>query len=178
MTVSRIRGPERGGGAAQIGEAFWRFSLMLYARPGVAAASIALQDRAGLDINLILFALWAGAVQGVRLDRGALAATEVAIEGLRSAIVEPMRALRRHLKPVPADDVQALRRKVLALELGAERRVQQRLAECLNPSAERVEPGARLATAEANLALYLAAEAQSPEAGLLRRALAALIRRG
>ena len=36
------------------GEAFWRFSLALYARPDVAEALIGLQDRAGLDVDLIL----------------------------------------------------------------------------------------------------------------------------
>ena len=41
-------------------EALWRFSLAFYARPGVAEALIALQDRAGLDVNLMLFALWLG----------------------------------------------------------------------------------------------------------------------
>ena len=43
---------------------FWRFSLALYARPGVAEALIALQDRAGLDVNLILFGLWVGTRHG------------------------------------------------------------------------------------------------------------------
>ena len=41
-------------------EAFWRFSLVFYERPGVADALIALQDRGGFDVNLILFALWLG----------------------------------------------------------------------------------------------------------------------
>ena len=41
-------------------EAFWRFSLAFYERPGVPDALIALQDRDGFDVNLILFALWLG----------------------------------------------------------------------------------------------------------------------
>ena len=41
-------------------EALWRFSLTFYARPGVSEALIALQDRAGFDVNLMLFALWLG----------------------------------------------------------------------------------------------------------------------
>src|SRR5947208_14107979 len=48
------------------GEAFWRFSLALYARPGVADALIATQDRTARDVNLILFALWLGASRGCR----------------------------------------------------------------------------------------------------------------
>ena len=78
-----MRQPERGGPTNDAGEAFWRFSLALYARPGVAEALIALQDRAGRDVNLMLFALWAGAVRRVALDAGALAAAEAAIGGLR-----------------------------------------------------------------------------------------------
>jgi uncharacterized protein (TIGR02444 family) len=159
--------------AAEIGEAFWRFSLALYARPGVGPALIALQDRAGRDVNLILFCLWAGAVRGLRLDGGAFAAAEAAIADLRRETVEPLRALRRRLKPDPARDVQALRRKVLVLELAAERRVQYRLAAFFEGSS--VETG-RLAAAEANLALYLGREAQSAEAEIVRAALAALTR--
>jgi uncharacterized protein (TIGR02444 family) len=164
----------KGGRAA--GEAFWRFSLKLYARPGVAEALIALQDRAGRDVNLMLFALWAGAVRGVHLDSRALAAAEAAIGGLRGDVIEPLRALRRRLKADPDPDLRELRRKILCLELAAERRVQHRLAAMLD-DVDRPNPD-RLAMAEANLALYLASEAQSPEAALLRSSLAALTRRG
>jgi uncharacterized protein (TIGR02444 family) len=163
----------RGVSAGEAGEGFWRFSLALYARPGIAEALIALQERAGYDVNLVLFALWAGAVLGVRLDAAALAAAESAIGGLRRDVVEPLRALRRRLKAEPEADVRDLRRKILGLELAAERRVQQRLAQ----GVAAVAGTNRLAVAEANLALYLAAEAQSSEADLLRAALAALARR-
>ena len=171
-----MRQPERGGHAGDAGEAFWRFSLALYARPGVAEALIALQDRAGRDVNLMLFALWAGAVRGIRLDTAALAAAEAAIAGLRRDTVEPLRALRRRLKADPDPDLRDLRRKILAVEFAAERRVQHRLAAMLD-GIDRTEPD-RLAMAGANLALYLGAEAQSSEAALLRGALAGLTRRG
>ncbi|HEX6103216.1 MAG TPA: TIGR02444 family protein, partial [Alphaproteobacteria bacterium] len=39
---------------------FWSFSVALYGRPGVAPACLALQDRFGCDVNLLLFAIWAG----------------------------------------------------------------------------------------------------------------------
>jgi uncharacterized protein (TIGR02444 family) len=171
-----MRQPERGGQPEDAGEAFWRFSLALYARPGVAEALIALQDRAGRDVNLMLFALWAGAVRGVRLDAAALAAAEAAIGGLRGDIIEPLRALRRRLKADPDPDLRELRRKILGTELTAERRVQHRLAAMLD-GVDWTEPD-RLATAEANLAFYVGAEAQSPQAALLRASLAALARRG
>jgi uncharacterized protein (TIGR02444 family) len=54
-------------------ESFWRFSLMVYARPGVAEALIGLQDRAGHNVNLILFGLWLGLCEAVPLDAAGLA---------------------------------------------------------------------------------------------------------
>ena len=57
---------------------FWAFSLEVYGRPGVAPACLALQDRHGLDVNLLLFCCWA-ASQGVTLDQRTLAAAEEAV---------------------------------------------------------------------------------------------------
>jgi uncharacterized protein (TIGR02444 family) len=175
--MATIRQRDRGGRPEDAGEAFWRFSLALYARPEVAPALIALQDRAGRDVNLVLFALWAGAVHGIRLDATDLAAAEAAISALRREVVEKLRALRWRLKAEPDSDLQDLRRRVLMLELAAERRVQQRLT-ALPSSAIGRPHSDRLAAAEANLSVYLGAEAQSAEAALLRDALAALTRRG
>src|SRR5436190_572701 len=63
-------------GRTHAGEAFWRFSLAFYARPGVAQALIALQDRSGRDVNLTLFGLWLGVVRGAWLDAAGLTAAE------------------------------------------------------------------------------------------------------
>jgi uncharacterized protein (TIGR02444 family) len=174
--MAKMRQSKRGGRSADTGEAFWRFSLALYARPGVAPALIALQDRTGRDVNLMLFALWAGAVRGVRLASADLAAAEASSIDLRRPVVEPLRGLRRKLKDDPDPDLQELRRRVLMLELAAERRVQHRLAASLPVDAGPVQPDAQL-MAEANLALYLGAEDRSAEAALLRDALASLTRR-
>ena len=150
------------------GEAFWRFSLAFYTRPGVAEALLALQDRAGLDVNLMLFALWRGAVYGHRLDAAELRAAEAVVASLRGDLIQPLRALRRRLKPAQDEDVQALRRRIGRLELAAERAAQSRLADTLVGSAENDD---RRAVAAANLALYLGDEARSTEAAVLRRAL-------
>jgi uncharacterized protein (TIGR02444 family) len=157
------------------GEALWRFSLALYARPGVAEALIALQDRAGCDVNLALFALWLGATRGRRVASAELAAAAAAIAPIGHDIVRPVRQLRRRLKTEPTADLQDLRQRLLALELAAERRVQDRLAATVSASLSDAD---RRAAAEANLALALGAEARSPEAAVLRQALAALTRRG
>src|SRR6266446_5593338 len=157
------------------GEALWRFSLALYARPGVAEALIALQDRAGCDVNLVLFAAWRGAAHGHRLDGAELAAAETAAAPIGRDIVAPLRQLRRRLKAEPAADLQDLRRRLLALELAAERHVQYRLAATTPAS---LSGGDRDAAAEANLVLCLGGESGSAEAAVLRQALAGLTRRG
>ena len=45
------------------GSPFWRFSLQFYRQPGVADACIALQEEAGVDVNLLLFLLWHATTQ-------------------------------------------------------------------------------------------------------------------
>ena len=168
----------RHGAAGNAGEAFWRFSLALYARPGVAAALLALQDRAGRNVNQILFALWLGAVHGERLDSAGLAAAQAVIDPLDGEIVAPLRRLRRRLKGAAERDIEPLRRRVGALEIDAERRMQYRLAHRRAGMAGAVPGGDRLAAAAANLALYLGDEDRSAEAELIRRSLAAMMRRG
>lgn len=162
-------------GQTAAGEALWRFSLTLYARPGVAEALIALQDRAGRDINLMLFVLWVGATRSRRLDPADLAAAEAAIRPLNAGVVHQLRRLRRELKTAADRDIQALRRRILHAELGAERQVQHRLETAA--SGGQPQPGAPpLAIAKANLALYLGDEAGSVEADVMRVAVAALMR--
>src|SRR5579862_3111801 len=133
---------------AAAGDAFWRFSLALYARPGVAAALIALQDRAGRDVNLILFGLWLGATKGERLDAAAARQAAAAIAPL-TAVVAPLRALRRRLKGDADPDVAAMRRRIVSLEIVAERQVQCRLGATPRPWHQ----ADRDAAAAANLAL-------------------------
>jgi uncharacterized protein (TIGR02444 family) len=157
------------------GETFWRFSLALYARAGVAAALIALQDRAGRDVNLILYALWLG-VRGVRLDAAALAAAAAAIAPINADAVAPLRRLRRQLRGTDEPQLATLRRRILGLELAAERQVQSRLA-MESPSAKSEPEGERLGIAAANLALYLGRADREPEAAVVLEALRELTRR-
>jgi uncharacterized protein (TIGR02444 family) len=158
-----------------MGEAFWRFSLVFYSRPGVADALLRLQDRDGCDINLMLYALWCGAVRRTRLDAADFAAAEAIAAPLRDAIMAPVRDLRRRLKPATETDTQELRSKVAALEFAAERRVQYRLADLMPVEGQDLDP---LGAAEVNLVLYLRPErAASNEVAVLCDALAALVRR-
>lgn len=147
--------------------AFWRFSLMIYARPGVADALLRLQDRDGHNVNLILFGLWLGVCEGARLDAAALSRAKAATAGLDHDIVAPLRDLRRALKGDPDPDVRDLRRRLLGLEIAAERRAQARLA--ANLPRRKAKVGDRRALAETNLRLILGVDFASEEAALLRR---------
>jgi uncharacterized protein (TIGR02444 family) len=76
---------------------FWRFSLALYARPGAAPACLALQDRDGADVNLLLLGLWLGWC-GHRLMPAAGAELACLARGWQEPIVRPLRQVRRDLK--------------------------------------------------------------------------------
>ena len=144
---------------------FWTFSLEVYGRPGVAPACLALQDRHGLDVNLLLFCCWAAA-QGVRLDQRAIVAAEAAVAGWRNQVLKPLRSLRRRLKReiagFPDADVAALRDRVLAVELEGERLAQARL-EALLPEAAGDGAETGLALAVRALRLYFRLEGIDPD---------------
>lgn len=100
---------------------FWAWSVEVYARPCVAAACLALQDRHGIDVNLLLLGLWL-AVRGETVLPET--ATELAsyAEAWQREVVRPLRGVRRALKHrQDAPVLVALRRKVAAVELEAER---------------------------------------------------------
>src|SRR5260370_41965427 len=104
-----------GGDSDAAGDAFWRFSLALYARPGIAGALIALQDRAGRDVNLILFGLWLGASRGRRLAAAELEGAAAAIAPVATSVTTPLRQLRRRLKTATDPDLRALPRRIAGL---------------------------------------------------------------
>ena len=109
---------------------FWRFSVKFYAEPGVAPACIELQDKAGVDVNVLFFLLW-NASQGHVLNAVDVEEIERAIGPWREMAVVPIRNVRRALKtppPVMAPaDAESLRTRVKAVELEAERLQQEAL---------------------------------------------------
>lgn len=101
---------------------FWDYSLSIYRREGVAEACLALQDRHGLDVNLLLYCLWAGS-RGHRLEAGEIGALSAAVGPWHEAVVKPLRAVRRWLKDqrsAPKIPAEALRQSIKARELQAE----------------------------------------------------------
>ena len=157
-------------------EVLWRFSLAFYTRPCVSEALIALQDRAGCDVNLMLFALWLG-VFGRSLTKEELAIADQIARPIRADIVEPLRALRRKLRADPDADVQRLRDGIKTLELTAEKVIQVRLGRSARYGNSGADPAVGVAAARANLALYLGPEiACSWEAVAIGEALEAFLR--
>ncbi len=134
--------------------AFWRFSLALYGRPGVADSCLKLQDEAGADVNLLLLGFWR-AEQGLAPWTAAeIAALAAAIDPV-NAVLRPFRQARRGLKALIATTADAgdLYEQAKALELRLEQRVQARLAE-LTPVSAAAQTGSD--SAEAHLAAYMA----------------------
>ena len=129
---------------------FWTFSLAVYDQPGVATACLALQERHGLDVNLLLFCCWAG-VRGAALTAAQIKLLRRAGAAWSGEVVQPLRAVRRRLKSERDDEAQDLRAKVLQLEIEAERLEQARLLAALPLPAGEPEPR----KAGANLQAYL-----------------------
>jgi uncharacterized protein (TIGR02444 family) len=125
--------------------------------PGVADACIALQDSAGVDVNLLLFLLW-NATDGRRLAGDDVKDIEARVGAWRDAAVIPLRAVRRALKTPPpvieAGTAEAFRNRIKQVELEAERLQQEALytlAQALKPGSASPADAAR-----ANVAAYQA----------------------
>jgi uncharacterized protein (TIGR02444 family) len=81
------------------GNPLWDFVMWAYAEPGVEKACLALQDRFGADVNMVLFCAWL-AYRGTgtsHLARYLGSALKLSREWQRS-LVEPLRICRENLK--------------------------------------------------------------------------------
>ncbi|WP_294732431.1 TIGR02444 family protein [uncultured Pseudomonas sp.] len=105
----------------------WSFALSTYARPGVEDACLRLQAQ-GADVCLVLCGLW--------LEQRGVAAQPSRLQALRqmagpwqAEVVEPLRHVRTQWRPLGQHDAElgALRERVKALELEAERLLLLRL---------------------------------------------------
>ncbi|HZH27975.1 MAG TPA: TIGR02444 family protein [Azospirillaceae bacterium] len=140
----------------------WTFALAVYARPGVEAACLHLQDRRGLDVCVVLFALWAGSVCGARLTPAEMGRLAADARRWQDEVVGPLRTVRRRLKagppPAPSPATERLRTGLKALEVDAERLVLDRLAGLSGLAPDGGGGAGRVRTADAvraNLTLLL-----------------------
>src|SRR5579864_1725328 len=140
---------------SEVAAEFWRFSLAVYRKPGVAPACLVLQDQFGRDVNLALYCCWLGASGRGRLTREALDAADAAIAPWRRQVIENFRAARRAIKEAALVDSDNLYAKAKAVALEAERALQTRLADRAPPSDPILPAKDRLDASIANLTLYV-----------------------
>ena len=169
-------------GSRDAADGFWAYSLRVYAQPGVSAACLRLQDGAGLDVNLLLLALYAGR-GGLDIGIEDWQRLDARVTPLREHLIQPLRHARRWLKqqpPIPLQpalgDTSELRPALAELELQAERQVQALLEQALLSCAGSGAGTGAVAAAAANLSRYLqsrgveSATAWRPELATLMRA--------
>jgi uncharacterized protein (TIGR02444 family) len=149
--------------------ALWDFSLAVYGREGVAPACLALQERHGVDVNLLLYCCWRAASGRGAPDRAELERIVAAIAPWHGEVVRGLRAVRQRLKsqsgPGPAGLAAALRKRIGAVELEAEHIEQIVLAEGAPPAREvGADPPRRAAAAATAMLAYLAVLGAAPGA--------------
>lgn len=157
---------------------FWRFSVSAYESPDVSGACLALQDRFGADVNLLLLCCWLG-LHGVSLDQAGIARLNDLVKAWRDEVVVPLRSLRRRLKTalgvVLPDQSAAVREAVKSVELDAERIEQEVLYRALESLPGRnAQSSERVGVARLNLVRYFQVIEIEP-AGPVRDGIEALL---
>lgn len=108
----------------EIDNALWCFVVPFYGRDGVAAACLTLQDRLGVDVNVLLFAIFAQAERGMALSEDDIAAVDALIRDWRTEVIQPLRRVRSRMKsgpaPAPSAVTDTLRGRIKRAELDAE----------------------------------------------------------
>lgn len=135
-------------------ERFWAFALELYGQDAAREAFLRLQDRDGADVPMMLWCLWRG-VEGQGIPEDVMGDAVEFSAAWRERAVEPLRKLRRALKPgisgVEVTLAEAARLKVAATEQAVERLQMDHLAGLPSDSAkgsprENMDQYARAAT--------------------------------
>jgi uncharacterized protein (TIGR02444 family) len=108
---------------------FWDWAVAAYARPGVQPLLLGLQDAHGQSVPFLLWGGWLE-VSGRSPPRAVLAEAAALAGQWESAVIGPLRGVRRHLQGAGADP---LRRQVEAAELEAERALMEALAALAPP---------------------------------------------
>jgi uncharacterized protein (TIGR02444 family) len=104
----------------------WRFSLAVYRGAGVQEECLDVQERFGIDVNLLMLCAYVGAVEGAVLSASDIADALEGSGAWHANAVKTLRHVRRTLKPWGTGEgpfsrvVEALRTKVKGAELEAE----------------------------------------------------------
>ncbi|MGI9330038.1 MAG: TIGR02444 family protein [Gammaproteobacteria bacterium] len=167
--------------ATQTMHGLWDFSVSLYGKSDVKEACLELQDRFGLDVNLLLFAVWSAVAGPGRLDAERFRDCLRLTEAWQAEMIQPLRSLRRscqvELPAAQGADTAALGDRLQAAELAAERLELDLLAGWAAEQMGRRADEEIGASAASNLVAYLAAAGVAPAdaAEPMRRILAAAV---
>ena len=114
----------------------WAFALDIYARPGIADACLSLQNRADVDVMMLLVIAFAAARLRILLAPAEIRELDEVCRPWREQIVWPLRAIRSGLKsgplPAPSSGTEQFRSKIKTAELAAEQLQNKLLAERLS----------------------------------------------
>jgi len=153
--------------ALSLDNALWRFALDFYGREGVSPACLVLQDRAGVDVDILLLAIFAAVERSAGLDADALAAADALVRDWRSDIVQVLRRLRVGLKagplPAPSPATDGLRSAIKAAELKSEQIELAVLSAWIDGQPD-LRPGAGPEAVPVTVARHFAADAAALEA--------------
>ena len=130
----------------------WDWAVAAYGADGVADACLELQDAAGQNVPLLLWAAWCAA-EGHAPDEDALEAAGDTARAWQETAIAPLRAVRRALKPRAPDlddeAREAVRAQIKAVELEAERRLLTALEALAPAPSTRPQPPIALMAAVA-----------------------------
>jgi len=142
--------------------ALWRFSLAVYRGAGVQEECLDVQERHGVDVNLLMLCAYAGAVEGAELSAAEVGDALDATLAWHAEVVRGLRQVRRTLKPWGAAGqgafsqvAEALRVKVKGTELEAEQVEQAMMWRWLRLRAARLPAPDRRAALAANVRALL-----------------------
>jgi|TARA_B100001105_G_scaffold52389_1_gene39614 uncharacterized protein (TIGR02444 family) len=148
---------------------FWDWTLPTYGRPGVSPACLRLQERHDLDVNLVLYAVWAAA-NGVELSESDLRGAAEHVSRWHGVVVKGLRSVRVDLKGdphgAPAELAEAFRDGLKALELASERMEHVILSPLLPDTSVDVDLAERHRMAERAVERYVCMhDAAGPDEG-------------
>lgn len=123
-----------------VADDLWAWVVAAYGRPGVAEACMTLQDRHEQNVPLLLWAAWR-ATTGAAPDAETVEAARDIAHAWDGSTVGPLRTIRRRLKAAIPDMEDAgrlaVRERIKAVELAAERALLDDLAALESAAGER-----------------------------------------
>lgn len=138
---------------------FWEFSLHVYSKPSVKEACLALQNRCGMNVNILLFCNWLGITGRGQLSKSDLEKSIAAIDNWHRTFTVGLRNIRSKLTSPSYGKIplQKFRQSLLSQELAAEHIEQLILAGTITkPGNESLAVLRKLQDTIATLKAYIA----------------------